>query len=60
MQARLALEHGRPVVLLKSLLDDHDWAREYAERPGVYVVHRVAEVVDQLDSLYAPKLSLAL
>ena len=60
MQARLALEHGRPVVLLKSLLDDHEWAREYAGRPGVYVVQRVAEVVDQLDSLYAPKLSLAL
>ena len=38
MQARLALEHGRPVFLLRSLLE-HKWARTYAEdRPGTYVV----------------------
>jgi DNA processing protein len=60
MQARLALEHGRPVVLLKSLLDAHEWAREYAELPGVYVVEHIAEVVDQLDGLYSPRLSLAI
>lgn len=60
MQARLALEHGRPVVLLSSLVDEHDWAREYAARPGVYVVDQVSEVVDRLDSLYASKLSLAI
>jgi DNA processing protein len=60
MQARLALEHGRPVVLLDSLVAEHEWAREYAQRPGVYVVERVADVVDRLDSLYAPKLSLAI
>lgn len=60
MQARLALEHGRPVVLLRSLVGEHEWAREYSERPGVYVVDSVAEVVDRLDSLYAPKLSLAI
>lgn len=60
MQARLALEHGRPVVLLKPLVAEHEWAQEYAQRPGVYVVDQVAEVVDRLDSLYAPKLSLAI
>ncbi len=59
-QARLALEHGRPVMLLSSLVDEHEWAREYAARPGVYVVDRVAEVVDRLDRLYASKLSLAI
>ncbi len=60
MQARLALEHGRPVVLLRSLVGEHEWAQQYAERPGVYVVDGVAEVVDRLDGLYAPKLSLAI
>jgi DNA processing protein len=60
MQARLALEHGRPVMLLSSLVDEHEWAQEYAGRPGVYVVERVAEVVDRLDSLYAARLSLAI
>lgn len=57
MQARLALEHGRPVVLMKSLLE-HEWARNYAQRPGVYVVSEVAEVIDHLDRLYAPDLAL--
>lgn len=57
MQARLALEHGRPVVLMESLLE-HEWARSYAERPGVLVVSDVAEVVDHLDRLYAPNLTL--
>jgi DNA processing protein len=57
MQARLALEHGRPVVLMKSLLE-HEWARDYARRPGVHVVSEVAEVVDHLDRLYAPDLTL--
>jgi DNA processing protein len=57
MQARLALEHGRPVVLMESLLE-HEWARNYAERPGVLVVADVAEVVDHLDRLYAPDLTL--
>lgn len=60
MQARIALEHGRPVVLLDTLVAEHDWAKEYAARPGVYVVERVADVVDRLDGLYASKLSLAL
>jgi len=57
MQARLALEHGRPVVLMESLLE-HEWARDYAARPGVRVVAEVAEVVDHLDRLYARDLTL--
>ena len=57
MQARLALEHGRPVVLMEALLE-HEWARTYAERPGVHVVAEVAEVIDRLDRLYAPEFTL--
>jgi len=53
MQARYALEHGRPVFLLESLLQ-HDWAREYAERPGTHVVGRVDEVVELVERLAAP------
>jgi len=52
MQARLALEHGRPVFLLESLLE-HDWARSYAERPGTTVVTDAQEVLDRLDQLQA-------
>ncbi|MEA2127447.1 MAG: processing protein, partial [Solirubrobacteraceae bacterium] len=42
MQARLALEHGRPVFLLRGLLE-HTWAQEYRDRPGVYIVDDGAE-----------------
>ncbi|MGI8537634.1 MAG: DNA-processing protein DprA [Mycobacteriales bacterium] len=52
MQARLALEHGRPVFLLDSLLV-HDWAQDYARRPGTHVVHDADEVLDKLDKLRA-------
>ena len=58
MQARLALEHGRPVFLLASLLE-HDWAQDYADRPGTYVVENGAEVADHLRRLYAEQLTLA-
>lgn len=29
MQARVALQHGRTVFLLKNLVENHDWARDY-------------------------------
>ena len=53
MQARLALEHGRPVFLLSSLMD-HDWAQDYARRPGAYVVHNALEVLAILDEVLTP------
>jgi DNA processing protein len=58
MQARLAIEHGRPVFLLRSLLQ-HDWARTYAtERPGTYVVDDGAEVIAHVERLYSETLAL--
>jgi len=32
MQARVALEHGRAVYLLQSLVDDHEWARVMVDK----------------------------
>jgi DNA processing protein len=58
MQARLALEHGRPVFLLRSLLD-YDWARDYAQRAGTYVVVDADEAVDRLERLYSDELTLS-
>lgn len=58
MQARLALEHGRPVFLLRSLLE-HRWAQTYREHPNVYVVDDGGEVVAHLDRLYSDSLTLA-
>jgi DNA processing protein len=50
MQARLALEHGRHVFLLRSLLE-HDWARSYAQRPGVTIVDNAGDVLEGLQRL---------
>jgi DNA processing protein len=52
IQARLALQHGRPVVMPKELLE-HDWARDYAGRPGVYVVSDLGEMLRVIDKLVA-------
>lgn len=50
MQARLALRHGRHVFLMRSLLE-HDWARDYEQRPGVTVVDTAADVFCGLQRL---------
>lgn len=52
MQARLALQHGRHVFLMRSLLE-HDWARGYAERPAVTVVDNAEHVFGGLQRLAA-------
>lgn len=52
MQARLALQHGRHVFLMRSLLQ-HDWARGYAARPGVTVVDNADHVFAGLQRLAA-------
>jgi DNA processing protein len=50
MQARLALQHGRHVFLMRSLLE-HEWARDYAERPGVTLVDTADDVFSGLQRL---------
>jgi DNA processing protein len=57
MQARLALQHGRHVFLMRSLLE-HDWARTYAQRPGVTVVDNADNVFDGLQQLAAESTEL--
>lgn len=50
IQAGLALEHGRHVFLMRTLLE-HDWARDYAQRPGVTVVDTADDVFADLQRL---------
>ncbi len=50
MQARLALAHGRPVILAAPLLKQ-DWARELSSRPGTHVANKPAEVATIVDRL---------
>ena len=49
MQARLALEHGKKVFLLESLVAEHSWARSYLRR-GAKQVKTVADVLTHLRS----------
>jgi DNA processing protein len=49
-QARLALAHGRPVLLMESLLEQ-PWASELAGRPGTWVIRSPDEVPATVDRL---------
>ncbi|MET9973859.1 DNA-processing protein DprA [Streptomyces microflavus] len=51
IQARKAVEHGRPVILLRSVLEGNDWARELLDRPDVQVADDVDEVLAVLDDI---------
>lgn len=50
MQARFALEHGRPVFLLRRPLE-YKWARSYVDRPGTFLVDSAADVASHVDRL---------
>ncbi len=50
LQTRLALAHGRPVFLLRALLNQ-SWARELAEKPGVHVVSEPEQITEAIDRL---------
>jgi DNA processing protein len=50
-QARMALEHDRPVILTDLVADRNEWAQALIGRPGIHVasgLRAVLEVVDQL------------
>lgn len=50
-QARMAVEHGRPVILTDLVVDQTDWAKALIGRPGVTVAGGVAEVGDTVSDL---------
>jgi DNA processing protein len=52
IQARLALGHGRPVLLMRELLE-LDWAAALSGRAGVHVVSEPQEIPPLVDELSA-------
>lgn len=50
-QARIAVEHGRPVVLMRSVVEANEWAKRLVERPRVHVVDSVSDVIDVVRQL---------
>lgn len=60
MQARLALDHGKRVFLVESLVMSQPWAQRYSKQPGATVVSSVDDIVDILDAVEAPVRQLSL
>lgn len=66
MQARLALEHGKKVFLLRSLTQDQSWAQTYVNERGAVMVEDVDDVVaalatpDRIQAVDARRAQLAL
>jgi DNA processing protein len=53
IQARLAVEHGRPVVLTELVVDRNDWAKALVGRPGVNVAERPSAILSVIEELIA-------
>lgn len=48
LQARLACEHGKAAFLLRSLVEEHEWARGFRDKYGAQVVTDVQDVLPHL------------
>lgn len=48
LQAEKALAHGKRVVLVRQLVEQHQWAREMSARPAVAIAGGVEDIVDAL------------
>lgn len=46
VQARMAVEHGRTVILTDSVVDNNAWAKDLCGRPGVHRADSLQEVID--------------
>ncbi|ONH35516.1 hypothetical protein BL254_11255 [Protofrankia sp. BMG5.30] len=44
IQARMAVHHGRSVILTDLVVDSTEWGGELVGRPDVYVASSIAEV----------------
>lgn len=53
IQARVALAHGRPVLLSSTLVAEQAWAREFAARPGVHTFTKPAQITETVERLTA-------
>jgi DNA processing protein len=54
-QARMALEHGRPVILTDLVVERNEWAQALVGRPGIHVTSSLRSVLDVVDQLVAER-----
>lgn len=50
-QARMAVEHGRPVILSDQVVESNVWPRTILGRPRVYVASSVGDVLDIIGNI---------
>jgi DNA processing protein len=50
-QARMAVEHGRPVILTDMVAERNRWAQALVHRPGIHVAGSLRSVLDIVDHL---------
>lgn len=50
MQARLAIEHGKQVFLMRSLVTLQPWAQDYLKRPRVFEISGIQDILPRLSS----------
>jgi len=55
MQARLALQHGKKVWLMRTLVEGYTWAQKYVQERGAMTADGVDDIVSQLRSPAAVK-----
>jgi DNA processing protein len=58
-QARIAVEHGRPVVLTDLVLERTEWAKTLEGRPGVAIASSTQDVVDAIRQIRAADESIS-
>lgn len=46
VQARMAVEHGRPVIMTDRVLAANQWAQRLKGRPGVHIAASLTDVMD--------------
>lgn len=51
IQARVAVEHGRPVILTSLVVERTQWGRAMCDRPGVFVASSIVEVMRIVDRI---------
>jgi DNA processing protein len=57
-QARMAVEHGRPVILTDLVVKANLWAQALVGRPGVHVAGGLHDVLDTVESLISSETQL--
>jgi DNA processing protein len=54
-QARIAVEHGRPVILTDAVVKQNKWAQEFLGRPGVHLASSLGHVLEVVDGIIAER-----